>query len=59
MDVNRAQQILQSNETIEVKLNGENVWIDSVDTTSATAKVHPKAGASEALTVSVKELQEV
>lgn len=59
MDVNRAQEIIGMDRTVDVKLDGVPVWIDSVDTTSGSAKVHVKNNPNNQKTVSVQELQEV
>jgi small acid-soluble spore protein H (minor) len=59
MDVNRAQEILKSTDRIDVQLNGEAVWIDSVDTENHVAQVHAEHNPSERKTVSVDNLQEV
>ncbi|NOU94594.1 small, acid-soluble spore protein, H family [Paenibacillus sp. LMG 31456] len=59
MKVYRAQEILQSDAKIEVELNGVSVWIDSVDPTQETAKVHVKQKPADTKVVSVEELQEV
>jgi small acid-soluble spore protein H (minor) len=55
----RAQQILQADDRIEVRLNGASVWIDSVDSVTETAKVHDSGNPSDVKTVAVGELQEV
>lgn len=59
MDVSRAQEILNADRTVDVKLDGVSVWIDSVDASSATATVHVKNNPSNQKTVSVDRLQEV
>jgi small acid-soluble spore protein H (minor) len=59
MNVHRAQEILASDAKIEVELNGLSVWIDSVDSTHALAKVHAEENPADARTVSVQELEEV
>lgn len=58
MDVNRAQQIVDSAETINVMLDGKSVWIDSVDSINNTVKVHPEHNPGQSQTVSVSHLQE-
>jgi small acid-soluble spore protein H (minor) len=55
----RAQQILQADDRIEVQLNGESVWIDSVDQVTETAKVHASGNPTDAKVVAVGELEEV
>jgi small acid-soluble spore protein H (minor) len=59
MNVNRAQEILQSTDRIDVKCDGEAVWIDSVDTENRIAQVHAENNPSDRKTVSVDNLQEV
>ncbi|HZG75210.1 MAG TPA: H-type small acid-soluble spore protein [Paenibacillus sp.] len=60
MDVNRAQEIIESPKTYEVELNGKGVWIDSVDSTTKTATVHEQAGMEQrSITVRVDQLTEV
>ncbi|WP_166246335.1 H-type small acid-soluble spore protein [Paenibacillus turpanensis] len=60
MDVNRAQEIIEAIDKIDVVLNGEKVWIDSVDSTTKTATVHPEDKVPvESKTVRVDELREV
>lgn len=60
MDVNRAKEIIETTKTIEVQLNGDPVWIDSVDATTKTATVHREAGhEAESMTVRVDQLEEV
>lgn len=58
MDVKRAQEILQSAETITVEHAGIPVWIDHVDEHSRMARVHPEGNPKESKTVSVDELVE-
>ncbi|MBE0466466.1 MAG: H-type small acid-soluble spore protein [Candidatus Desulforudis sp.] len=41
MDFERAREIVQADETIEVLLNGFPVWIEELDPGSARAKVKP------------------
>ncbi|MDF2669055.1 MAG: small acid-soluble spore protein [Paenibacillus sp.] len=59
MDVNRAQQIFEAADKINVELNGKSVWIDSIDVTSGTARVHEEHNPSEVRKVSLDQLQEV
>lgn len=59
MDVQRAKEIINHPETIEVRLNGSHVWIDSVDATTKTATVHEMGGESMSKTVRVDQLEEV
>ncbi|WP_234414382.1 small, acid-soluble spore protein, H family [Paenibacillus sp. CAA11] len=61
LDIHRAQAILESPNHIQVKLDGENVWIDRVDAASNTVQVHPEKAANEksSVTVAVDRLQEI
>ncbi|WP_274361951.1 H-type small acid-soluble spore protein [Paenibacillus thermotolerans] len=60
MDVNRAKEIISSTDTIQVQLNGKDVWLDSVDATSQMVTVHEQGpGQQESITVRVQELDEV
>ncbi|WP_438444693.1 H-type small acid-soluble spore protein [Gorillibacterium sp. sgz5001074] len=59
MDVTRAKEIIGLDQTIDVKLDGVPVWIDSVDTGSGSATVHVKNNPNSKKTVSVQELQEI
>jgi small acid-soluble spore protein H (minor) len=58
MDVNRAQEIIRSKEKIEVQYQGKSVWIDGVDETTATARVHPEGNPTESMTVAIDQLVE-
>ncbi|UUZ81667.1 H-type small acid-soluble spore protein [Paenibacillus sp. P26] len=58
MQANRAQEILKSDDKINVKLNGVSVWIDSVDVSQQTAKVHPEDRPDDTRVVAVDELRE-
>jgi small acid-soluble spore protein H (minor) len=59
MEVNRAQQILSTDDKIPVQLNGTPVWIDSVDAKEQTATVHNENNPADTRTVKLRELQEV
>ncbi|CAG7651007.1 Small, acid-soluble spore protein H [Paenibacillus solanacearum] len=59
MQLSRAQQILSSQDKINVEWNGVPVWIDSVDTNQATVKVHVEHQPAQTKVVSVEQLQEV
>jgi small acid-soluble spore protein H (minor) len=58
MDMNRAQQIIDAPGKINVTLNGQSVWIDSVDASSGMANVHPEQNPQDTQKVSVNQLQE-
>lgn len=59
MDVIRAKEILNLEQTVDVKLDGVPVWIDSVNLVSGQAQVHVKNKPDQQKTVSVQELREV
>ncbi|TXK76035.1 H-type small acid-soluble spore protein [Paenibacillus sp. N3.4] len=59
MNVNRAQEILAADEKIEVELNGVPIWIDSIDSNKAIAKIHVEENPSDSRLVAVRELEEV
>lgn len=59
MQLSRAQQIVSSQDRINVEWNGVPVWIDSVDSDQATAKVHVEHQPAQTKVVSVEQLQEV
>lgn len=59
MDVTRAQEIIESKQIVQVQLQGQPVWIDSVDAGRATATVHTEGKQVEPQTVRVEELNEV
>lgn len=59
MDVSRAQQIIQSEQTIKVEYNGESVWIDRVDEENAMAQVHREQDPSVIKFVEIGQLKEI
>lgn len=59
MDVSRAQEILASEQKINVELNGMAIWIDSVNLKKKTAKIHAEENPAHTRTVTVDDLQEV
>jgi small acid-soluble spore protein H (minor) len=59
MQVERAQEILSSNDRVDVKLNGESIWIDTVFYHDKTARIHSLNGPQDTRIVSVDELQEM
>jgi len=60
MDVNRAQEIINSPKQYEVELDGKSVWLDSVDSTTKTATVHEQEGQYQrSMTVRVDQLKEI
>ncbi|MGQ9754532.1 MAG: H-type small acid-soluble spore protein [Desulfotomaculales bacterium] len=58
MDFKRAQEIVKSDETINVLLNGSPVWIEGLDTKNQTATVRPLNERGNVFEVPVAELVE-
>lgn len=58
MDVNRAQEIINSEDIIHVEWKGSAVWIDEVNLKNGTAIVHDENFPQEQQTVPVHELEE-
>jgi small acid-soluble spore protein H (minor) len=58
MDISRVKQILSSSADIEVKYQGESVWIDQLNEDGETATVHLRGPLEERTTVPVMELME-
>lgn len=58
VDINRARQILKSEETIEVLRDGSPVWIEGVNEQNNTASVKPLNGQGKVSEVSVADLVE-
>lgn len=58
MDVNRAKQILNSPSEIEVMYNGSSIWIDEVNESEASARVHNRENPNNEMTVQVEDLIE-
>jgi small acid-soluble spore protein H (minor) len=59
MNVNRAQQILESAKEIEVQYNGTSIWIQNINNNDGTARVYPRENPENEMTVNVQELQEL
>lgn len=59
MELNRAQEIIQSKQKIDVQIDGTSVWIEEVDTRSGTARVYTEGNPQDKRTVAVDELQEM
>ncbi|MCL5058871.1 MAG: H-type small acid-soluble spore protein [Actinobacteria bacterium] len=55
MDYNRAREILESPDIIQVQYRGRPVWIENLDPEGKSASVSTD---TETLTVSVRELNE-
>ena len=58
MDLQRAQEIYQAEEKIDVQWNGASVWIDSIDLEQGTARVHMENDPAVVETVPVNSLRE-
>lgn len=58
MDVKRAQDIYSSNETVDVHLDGEPVWIEHVDAENGMATVQVGSRPTNTHTVGVERLEE-
>lgn len=58
VDANRVKQILSSSADIEVKYNGESVWIDALNEDGRTAAVHLRGPLREQTNVEIHELTE-
>ncbi|CAH0119401.1 MULTISPECIES: H-type small acid-soluble spore protein [unclassified Paenibacillus] len=58
MDVNRAKEILHSKDMFPVHLDGNSVWIESVDEANRMATVQVGTNPGNTQTVSVDRLQE-
>lgn len=60
LDIHRAKAILDSPEHIEVKLDNESIWIDSVNMNDRTVTIHSENGPDKHhQTISVDRLQEI
>ncbi len=59
MEIKRAQEIVQSHEKIDVGFEGVQVWIDSVDAQSKTARIHTMENPTDRKTVALSELKEL
>jgi small acid-soluble spore protein H (minor) len=59
MDVQRAKEIINSSDEVKVLLQGQSVWIESVDATTQTATVHAQGTEAQSKSVLVQELKEV
>lgn len=59
MDIQRAQQILETTDIVNVQFNGQSVWIDSVDIESDSVKVHSMDNDAERKSVSPGQLEEM
>lgn len=58
MDLARAQEIVRSAEKIVVHYKGDNVWIDELDESTQTARIHTERNPASNLRVEVGQLEE-
>ncbi|QAA33115.1 H-type small acid-soluble spore protein [Clostridium manihotivorum] len=58
MDIKRAQQILDSEDMIDVTHNGQPVYIESVDSNASKACIHPISEPTNRQDVPLDSLQE-
>jgi len=58
MDVKRVKQILSSSADIEVKYQGQSVWIDELDEGGTLATVHLRGPMEERSQVAITDLLE-
>lgn len=58
MDIQRAQEIIDSPDRITVTYQGVPVWLESVDARNESIQVHIEDHPTEKRTVSVQELRE-
>lgn len=59
MNVDRAKEILQSPNTIDVTYQGKSVWITDIDSKKATAHVRMPMTTDNIIEVLVDELSEL
>ncbi|MGV3464487.1 MAG: H-type small acid-soluble spore protein [Heyndrickxia sp.] len=58
MDEKRVKQILSSSADIEVKYQGQSVWIDELDESGSLATVHLRGPLEERSQVAISDLIE-
>ncbi|MGD8190602.1 H-type small acid-soluble spore protein [Brevibacillus ginsengisoli] len=58
MNANRALQIINSEEKIQVTFQGTPVWIDGVEEETQTARVHTEGDPKDTKRVAIKQLVE-
>ncbi|MDK2919654.1 MAG: Small acid-soluble spore protein family [Candidatus Petromonas sp.] len=58
MDINRAREIINSPNDIEVKYQGKSVWINSINPTIGNAFIETRDGNRKHYQVPVTELTE-
>ena len=59
MDAKRAQDIIESNDKIQVQYNGQSIWIAEVNPSKNTANIKTNIFDKETMEVSLNELNEV
>ncbi|MEB3100900.1 H-type small acid-soluble spore protein [Ferviditalea candida] len=59
MDIQRAKQILEMSDFVDVQFDGQAVWIDSVDMDSGAVKVHSMDNEADRKSVSPEQLREL
>ncbi|MFS1511292.1 H-type small acid-soluble spore protein [Chengkuizengella sp. SCS-71B] len=59
MEIERAQEIFDSEAKINVYLNGKEVWIDKVDRVNNCASIHDVNNPNEQETVDITKLKEL
>ena len=58
MDAKRAQEIVESEESIRVMHGDDSIWIDMVDQKYGTATIHQMNDPANEMDVKVQELEE-
>ncbi|MFD2370947.1 H-type small acid-soluble spore protein [Brevibacillus sp. GCM10020057] len=58
MDLARAKEIVSSDEKFIVHYKGDNVWIDELDESTQTARIHTERNPASSLRVQVGQLEE-
>jgi len=58
MDLTRAQEIVSTDDKIVVHYKGDSVWIDELDESTQTARIHTERNPASSLRVEVGQLEE-
>jgi small acid-soluble spore protein H (minor) len=58
LKLSRVQEILQSKDNIEVKLEGQPIWIESLDELNETVKIHLENDPKQSQEVEITQLNE-
>jgi H-type small acid-soluble spore protein len=58
LKLSRVQEILKSDDNIEVKLRGNPIWIESLDELNETAKIHLENDPERSQEVEITQLNE-